>query len=253
MEKIFKDQTAIISGGIGDIGFATAMALANRGAHIALGDKRPYRDAADSIKMIEAVGVRCQYTTVDVSDARAVQNWVNEVENTMGLIRLVIANAATATMGGIHEISPAQWAGELNVNLNGAFYLTQAATAAMVRQKQPGRVVFVGSWAATHAHQHMPAYSVSKAGMSMLCKCMALELAPCGILVNEIAPGYVEAGLSGRLWSENSCSKERAVERVPTKMVIRAEEVAEKIVFLCDYNNKHMTGSTLLMDGGLSL
>ena len=87
----------------------------------------------------------------------------------------------------------------------------------------------------------------------MLCKCMALELAPKGILVNEIAPGYVDAGLTGRFWKEKPELRDKARGRVPTQRVIMAEEVADQIVYLCNPENKHMTGTTLLMDGGLSL
>ena len=99
----------------------------------------------------------------------------------------------------------------------------------------------------------MAAYSVSKAALSMLCKCFALELAPKNILVNEIAPGYVDAGLSGRNWRKMTEQRERAKERVPIRQLIEAQEVAEQIVYLCDPGNRHMTGSTFLMDGGLSL
>jgi glucose 1-dehydrogenase len=117
----------------------------------------------------------------------------------------------------------------------------------------PGRVVFVGSWAGTKVHQHIPAYSVSKAGLNMLCKCMALELAPHQILVNEIAPGYVAAGLTGRIWKDLPGEEEKSTRLVPIRAVMSAQEVAAQIVYLCHPANKHMTGSTLLMDGGLSL
>jgi NAD(P)-dependent dehydrogenase (short-subunit alcohol dehydrogenase family) len=87
----------------------------------------------------------------------------------------------------------------------------------------------------------------------MLCKCMALELAPHHILVNEIAPGFVNAGLSGRVWEKNPHQFAGAIEKVPIKKIISAEAVAAQILYLCHPQNEHMTGSTLLMDGGLSL
>jgi glucose 1-dehydrogenase len=87
----------------------------------------------------------------------------------------------------------------------------------------------------------------------MLSKCMALELAPYDILVNELAPGYVEAGLSGDLWKKNPGSSEIALQQVPIKRVMSAQQVAEQVLLLCHPNNVHMTGSTILMDGGLSL
>jgi glucose 1-dehydrogenase len=82
---------------------------------------------------------------------------------------------------------------------------------------------------------------------------MAVELAKHDILVNEVAPGYVDAGLSAQLWARNPGSRERAAERVPTGNLIDAAEVARQVAHLCEPDNRHMTGSVLLMDGGLSL
>jgi NAD(P)-dependent dehydrogenase (short-subunit alcohol dehydrogenase family) len=82
---------------------------------------------------------------------------------------------------------------------------------------------------------------------------MALELGPHGILVNEVAPGYVDAGLSGRFFNEQPGSRENAERRVPIHKLIVPQDVALQVAHLCDPENKHMTGSVLLMDGGLSL
>ena len=87
----------------------------------------------------------------------------------------------------------------------------------------------------------------------MLAKCMALELAPHGILVNEVAPGYVNAGLSGRHWQEHPGAAQAARALVPTGGLIQPEEVAMQVAHLCDPLNKQMTGTVILMDGGLSL
>lgn len=253
MSKIFENQTVVVSGGLGDIGFATARLFAAQGANIGLADLHPAEYAVKYLAEIEDLGVKCLYTPVDVTDAVAVHSWIDQVEEELGLPTITIANAATVTLSSLHEITPEQWSKELRVNLDGAFYLSQYTTAKLVAQESPGRVVFVGSWAGTKVHAHIPAYSVAKAGMQMLCKCMALELAKYGILVNEIAPGFVSAGLTGKIWKDNPGRAELAAEKVPLKKIITAAEVAEQIVFLCHPSNQHMTGTTLLMDGGLSL
>jgi glucose 1-dehydrogenase len=253
MEKVFAGQTVVISGGIGDIGFATALEFAKLGAHIALCGLNPESESEPSLQALNELGVASSYRQVDVADAKAVEAWVTEVEKTMGIATIIIANAATVTHAGILEISSEQWSRELRVNLDGAFYLTRFAVSRLVEKKLPGRVVFVGSWAGTKVHKHIPAYSVSKAGLNMLSKCMALELAPHQILVNEIAPGYVAAGLTGRAWKDLPGEQEKSTRLVPIHKVINAREVAEQIIYLCHPANTHMTGSTLLMDGGLSL
>ena len=96
-------------------------------------------------------------------------------------------------------------------------------------------------------------YCVAKAGLRMLSQCMALDLAPQGILVNEVAPGYVDAGLSAQFWKQNPAGREKAAGRVPIGQLIDAGEVATQVAHLCEPDNRHMTGTTLLMDGGLSL
>jgi glucose 1-dehydrogenase len=253
MEKLFANHTAVISGGLGDIGYATALEFASLGCNIAIGDLAAPESAVAFIKELKSLEVGCLYNQVDVSDPMAVKIWLSDIENNFGAANIIVANAATVTLANILEITPEQWSREMSVNLHGAFYLTRFAASILIEKHLPGRIVFVGSWAGTKAHPHIPAYSVSKAGLNMLCKCMALEFAPHQILVNEIAPGFVAAGLTGKIWKDLPGQQEKSTQQVPVKKVISAKEVAEKIVFLCHPENIHMTGSTLLMDGGLSL
>ena len=249
----FKNETVIISGGLGDIGRAIALEFAKQGANIALGDIHQPALAREFLADLKEYNVQSGYWQVDVTDSDLVQRWVKEAENNLGTPGIIIANAATVTFGSIHEITSEQWSRELRVNLDGAFHLTKAATARLLFHGLPGRVVFMGSWAAHAVHPNIPAYCVSKAGMRMLCKCMALELAPHNILVNELAPGFVDAGLSGRSFEKDPASRTKALQKVPVKKLISAAEVAGQVLLLCHPQNVHTTGSTMLMDGGLSL
>ncbi len=253
MDNLHKNKVAVISGGLGDIGKATALAFARQGADVAICDIHASEEARDLLQELEGFGVKASYDKVDVSNAAEVHTWLASVEKNLGLPTLIVANAATATIAGIQELSTDQWDRELQVNLNGAFYMTQYATQRLVQNQKPGRVVFVGSWAGHAAHAHLLAYSVSKAAVRMLCQCMALELASHNILVNEIAPGYVDAGLSGKIWAENPGLKTESASKVPIKRLMSADDVGRQIVQLCHPENNHMTGSTLLIDGGLSL
>lgn len=253
MRKSLEGQVAIISGGLGDIGRAIGLELARRGADVALGDVLDEKDAKPALRRIKALRRGCRYEQVDVRDADAVCQWVRSVEADLGLATLIIPNAAVVHMTGILELTPDVWRRELSVNLDGAFYLAQAATQRLLKKKKPGRVVFIGSWAAHAVHRHIPTYCVSKAGMRMLCQCMAGELAPYGICVNEVAPGYVDAGLSGRFFKEDPQSKEQCRKRVPNRQLIDADEVAGQVAYLCEPQARHYVGATLVMDGGLSL
>lgn len=253
MTRNFKNQIAIISGGLGDIGKAVALELAARGADVALGDIQDSAAAAKVLLEVQKLNVRAVYHQVNVADAEAVQTWLDDVEKQLGIPDLIIPNAAIVKTGELTEISTEDWNSQLSVNLSGAFFLAQNAAKRLLKRERAGRIAFVGSWAAHAPHPNMIPYSVSKAGLRMLCKCMALELAPHQILVNEVAPGYVDAGLSGKIFDVNPQLRISAKEKVPNQQLITAEEVAAQVAYLCDPQNKHIVGSTLLVDGGLSL
>jgi len=253
VKQPFHKQTVIISGGLGDIGRALAWEFGSLGASIALGDLRDSPTMTPWLKKMTRQRIRWHYTKVDVSQYEAVCSWVETVEKEIGLPDIIIPNAATVTLASIHQLTAEQWARELRVNLDGAFHLAKAATERLVARRQPGKVLFIGSWAADHVYTHIPVYCVSKAGLRMLSRCLALELAPNGILVNELAPGTVNAGLSRQVQDQNPKLREQVLTKIPLKKLISPQEVAWQAAHLCHPDNKNMTGSTVVMDGGNSL
>ena len=253
MQPQLHGHTAILSGGLGDIGKATLLALAEAGADVCFCDLKSESEAEPLLVRIEALGRAGHYRKVDVSDAAAVSAWVAQATRDVAVPDLIVVNAATVSLAPLKDLTPEIWRRELSVNLDGAFHLADAATRQLLMRGQTGRVVFVGSWAADHVHLHIPTYCVGKAGLRMLMKCMAAALAPKGILVNEIAPGFVDAGLASQFMEADPASRESSRLAVPVQSLITPEEVAAQIVQLFDPVNRHMTGSTVLMDGGLSL
>ncbi len=236
---------AAISGGLGDIGQAIARALSGAGAEIALADL-PAADGTRSREFFHA--------PADVTDPAAVDAWYDAVTAEFGRApNLIIPNAATATFKRHLEITPSEWTREIDVNLNGAFHFAEAGTRRLVKDGRPGRVVFLGSWAGHAPHRTLPAYCAAKAGLRMLNQTMALELAPRGILVNEVAPGYVHAGLSGRLFDQDPATAETARNSVPTRELLTADDVALQVLHLCSRAAAHLAGTTIVQDGGLSL
>ncbi|MBP7935932.1 MAG: SDR family oxidoreductase [Phycisphaerae bacterium] len=246
-------QVGVISGGLGDIGRAIALALAACGADVAVGDVLAGSEATSLLRQIVALQRRARYDRVDVADAAAVAAWIEAVERDLGDITLVVPNAAVVQEAGVREVSDTEWRSQLSANLDGAFHLARCGSLRMLRHGRGGRIVFIGSWAGRVPHPGILAYCVSKAGVSMLCRCMAADLARDGILVNEVAPGYVDAGLSGRLFKEDPGRREEARQSVPVGELISPEEVARQVVWLCDPLNRQVVGQTLTMDGGLSL
>ena len=246
-------HTAIISGGAGDIGRAIALELARRGANIAIGDIVEPEKANDLLEAVLQMGQQARYDRVDVTDAAAVRNWVQSVEDNIGIADLIIPNAAIVHLADIKTITPEEWSRELSINLTGAFHLAQAGALRLLHHERPGRIVFIGSWAGHAPRADIPTYCVTKAGIRMLGRCMARDLAPHGILVNEVAPGNVDAGLSGRFFKEHPELREKSMAEIPVGKLIEADEVAWQVAHLCEPQNQHMPGSVVLMDGGLSL
>jgi NAD(P)-dependent dehydrogenase (short-subunit alcohol dehydrogenase family) len=227
--------------------------LARRGANIAIGDIVEPEKADDLIKAVLQMGRQARYDRVDVTEADAVRDWVQTVEENLGIADLIIPNAAIVHLADIRTITPDQWSRELSINLTGAFHLAQAGALRLLHHGRPGRIVFIGSWAGHAPRADIPTYCVTKAGIRMLGRCMARDLAPHGILVNEVAPGNVDAGLSGRVFKERPELREKSIAEIPVRKLIEADEVAWQVAHLCDPQNQQMTGSVVLMDGGLSL
>lgn len=254
MEKrSFKDKVVLISGGLGDIGQAVAFEFGKQGARIAISDIVDPKSAIEKLSMFYGSGITYRYHQVDVCDGGAVDAWIQEVVNEWGHVDIAIVNAAAVTLKSLNEISNVEWEKEIQVNLNGSFFMANAACKSFVKEGIDGNVVFMGSWAAHAIHPNIPAYSVSKAALRMLCGTMALTYAEKGIRVNEIAPGYVNAGLSRKVWERDPSLASEARDRIPLGKLIDVDEVAKQVSWICLPNNRHMTGSTVLMDGGLSL
>lgn len=235
---------AVISGGLGDIGFATAHALKQTGCRVALGDLRDNGRNTDGFHVHH----------VDVASEASVQAWFGAVEAAFGEpASIIVVNAGIVFTGSAISATLDEWNRTLAVNLTGAWLTARAGARRLIEKTMPGRIVFVGSWAAHAPHVQLAAYSAAKAGLRMLAQCLALELAGQGILVNEVAPGYVNAGLSGHFFKQDPALAARSRAAVPVGELIEPAEVAAAIAYLCSPAHRNLTGSTLLLDGGLSL
>jgi NAD(P)-dependent dehydrogenase (short-subunit alcohol dehydrogenase family) len=237
-------EVAVVTGGRGDIGSAVVTTLVAAGAKVAVADLRELPDPPADGTL---------HTRIDVSDAAAVTGWLDAVEAELGTPTLVIPAAAIATVGSVLELTAEQWRDELAVDLTGPFLLAADASRRMIAANRPGRIVLVGSWAGHAPHQHVPAYSVAKAGLRMLTQVLAMELAPHQILVNEIAIGVVDAGVSRTTFAKRPDLRAHSERIAPVRHLVEVDEIVTTVLDLCDPKRRSMTGSTVLLDGGMSL
>ena len=237
-----------VTGAAGDLGGAMALELASRGAVVAMLDRVPQAEASDRIAAVSAVG-SCSYGQVDVTDRAAVDAALAAVEP----LDVAIGNAGIVEAAPFLEVSQAQWQTHLDVNVTGCFNVGQAAARLMLERGTRGQIIFTGSWVGEIPWPEISAYSVSKAGVRMLARSMARELAGRGIRVNVVAPGIVMAGMARRQYETDPDYARRASVVIPLGEFGTAEQIAKATAFLCSPDADYMTGSVLLVDGGASL
>ncbi len=237
-----------VTGAAGDLGGAMALELAGRGAHVTMLDRVSEGDATERIAAVRAAG-SCSYLQVDVTDRAGIDAALAAVEP----LDVAIGNAGIVEAAPFLEVSQAQWQAHLDVNVTGCFNVGQAAARLMAERGTRGQIIFTGSWVGEIPWPEISAYSVSKAGVRMLARSMARELAANGIRVNVVAPGIVMAGMARRQYETDPEYAKRASMVIPLGEFGTAEQVAKATAFLCSPDSAYMTGSVLLVDGGASL
>lgn len=241
--------TAIVTGAAGDLGNAMARQLAENGAHVVMWDIVPRADAADAIERVQEHESDAEYAQVDVRDRAAVDAAIAS----LAAVDIVCSNAGIVEAQPFLELSGDNWRNHLDINLTGCFNVCQAAARKMVAAGTKGRLILTSSWVGSIPWPEITAYTVSKAGVNMLVKQMARELAIHGILVNAVAPGIVNAGLAGRQLREEPQYAARVAKVIPLVEPGSPEEIAAAVVYLAGPQTAYMTGSILTLDGGCSL
>ena len=203
--------TAIVTGAAGDLGNAMARQLAENGAHVVMWDIVPRADAADAIERVQAYDPAAEYAEVDVRDRAAVDAAIASLAQ----VDIVCSNAGIVDAQPFLDLTQDNWRNHLDINLTGCFNVCQSAARRMVADGTKGRLILTSSWVGSIPWPEITAYTVSKAGVNMLVKQMARELAAHGILVNAVAPGIVDAGLAGRQLREEPQYAARVAKAIP--------------------------------------
>ena len=239
-------QVAIVTGAGRGIGQAIALRFATEGADIAVLDIDA--DAAQqTAKMVRERGRSAVVVVIDVSNHEQVATAVAEVTQKLGRIDILVNNAGIEKRASFFEIAPADWQRQLDVNLSGTFYCTQAAAREMAEHGY-GRVVNLSSVAGVIGPIDLAAYGAAKAGIIGLTRAAALDLADHGITVNAIAPGPIQTELMLGVWTAEAL-RERpqhgAIARFGT-----VDEIAHAALFLASPQSGFITGVTVPVDGG---
>lgn len=239
---------ALVTGSSVGIGRATALALARDGFDVAfhyLSHEKEAKDAAARAK--KRFDAATTAVKADVSRWTDVAYLFTQVEEDLGPVHALVANAGVYPRMPLEKVSPEEWRRVLDTNLSSVHYCCYRAAPAM-KEKKRGAIVALSSILGTRGSQHGVHYAASKAGIQGYTKSLARELAPFGIPVNAVAPGAIETAI---LSEDSEAQREARLKTIPMGRVGTAEEIAETIAFLCGPKARYITGQVIHVNGGL--
>ncbi|QRR03504.1 SDR family NAD(P)-dependent oxidoreductase [Dyadobacter sandarakinus] len=243
---LFENQVAIVTGAGQGIGYEIARQLASQGAGVILNDLDEAL-ATEAARSICDKGGACVAFPGDSSKQEVIDGMVNEALRHFGKLTLAVANAGITLFGDFFEYPAENLQKVLNVNLMGSFLLTQAAARQMRQQQSGGRVLLMSSVVGHQAHKYLAAYAMTKAGLEMLAKNLVLELSPHGITINTVAPG---ATLTERTLADDPTYPKIWSGITPMGRPAVCEDIANAALFLLSPHSGHITGQSLVVDGG---
>lgn len=246
MLREFDGQVALVTGGASGIGRATARALADGGAIVAIADLSEAA-AKSEVAAIEASGGRAFSIQVDVGRSEQCDQMITDTIANAGALHVLVHSAGIGLERPFLETSDVEWAKILEVDLSGSFYCMRAAGRHMARAGY-GRIVVVASTAGVAGGSGRAAYGAAKGGLIMLARVLAVELAERGVTVNALAPGAIETELVRRMHSAKT--RRNYTAAIPLNRYGTPEEVAAAAIFLASPRATYITGDVLAIDGG---
>ena len=242
-------KVALVTGGGSGIGRGCAIRFAEEGANVAVVDLD--RSKAEQVaEEIRRLSVHAQPIEADVTSESDCARMVSETVAAFGKLDVFVANAGIARGGPFLELPEEDWSAVIRTNLTGVFLSCQAAGRQMASQGHGGRIITIASVAAERASPRMGAYNASKAGVRMLTKVMALELAEHKITVNAIGPGVIDTPLAAPLVA---AIKAAGRQVAPLGRLGEPKDVADLALFLASDEADYITGGLIFVDGGLAL
>ena len=241
----FDNRVALVTGGTRGIGRACAERLAGEGARVILCG----RDDVAAAQAAREIGANVQGIGCDVADADAVNAMVSSIETQHGSLDVVVNNAGIAREGLLARMKDADWDAVMETNVKGVFHLCRAAARGMLRRRY-GRIVNVSSILGLRGQGGQTNYCASKAAIIGFTKAYAREIAARGITVNVVAPGYTLTDMTAPIPEK---MREELLRSIPMRRAAEPAEIAAAVAFLASDEAAYITGSVLVVDGGLGM
>jgi len=241
-------RVAVVTGASRGLGRAMAVGMAKAGASMVL-VSRNLRLLEETAEFITARGAKAIVTTADVSSEKDMENMADVAMKEFGKIDILVNNAGIAPMNTAMNISAEEWKMVMDTNLNSVFYACRAVGRQMIEAKS-GKIINISSIVGIRGNTGQCNYSASKAGLIGLTKSLAREVASRNVMINAIAPGYIETEMTGKL---DEKIKEKLLTSIPTGKLGSPEDVAMTALFLASKDSDYMTGAVLSLDGGMGI
>ena len=251
MSSSLSGRVAVVTGGARGIGHTIARALAADGVAVALLDVLDnVETAATSIS--EEFGVGALGRRVDVTDQDAVAGTFREVQEELGIPRVLVTAAGTEINGDSVDVTAAQWRKVIDVNLTGTFFCAQAFASGLLGTETTGSAVFIASMSGSivNVPQWAASYNASKAAVAHLGKSLAVEWASSGIRVNSISPGYVMTDLTKAILDKEPALHDDWVSRIPQGRLASPDDLTGLVTFLASDASAYLTAQDIIIDGG---
>ncbi len=250
MEIRLDDRVALVTGASRGIGRAIALGLAKAGAKVAClarNQDKAAETAAECASLLGADDGACAIAC-DVGDAASVEAAVKAATAKLGLLHIVVNNAGITKDNILARLSESDWTDVVDVNLGGCYRVTKAASRSLLKARDKGRVINITSVVGLRGNAGQSNYAASKAGIVGFTQSLARELAPRGVTVNAIAPGFIETDMTAALGDEVTG---QIAERIGLGRLGKAEDIASVATFLASDLAGYVTGVVVPVDGGL--
>lgn len=245
--KLFEGKTALVTGSTRGIGNAVALAFAREGAKVVLTGTSAAKAAEAAAAVSSAAGAQVLGIELKVDNAASCAAAVEQALKAFGSVDILVNNAGITRDNLLIRMKEEDYDAVLNTNLKGAFLMSKAVARYMMKQRS-GRIVNITSVVGQTGQAGQANYSASKAGLIGLTKSMARELAPRGILVNAVAPGFVKTDMTETLSEE---AKAEITKMIPLGGPCSPDEIANAVIFLAGPYSAYITGQVLAVNGGM--